>query len=171
MFGLGLSSVLNEYSVTVESISYPYPDGAMTICTDIFMKSGCDRMLIIDTDIIFEPKHVQMLLAHDVPFVSGVYPKKVRELEFPILPLDESTTCADLFKESNPLLVEVAACARGFTAIKREVFETCGATWKNMPDGSSEDFELCGRMRAAGIKVLIDRRILLRHEGSAVYPL
>jgi hypothetical protein len=173
MFGLGLSGVLDDYEVTAESISYPYPDGTMCLATQMFMDGGFDRMLIIDTDVIFEPRHVAMLLSHDVPFVAGLYPKKVRGLEFPMMPLNERDIPADIFSDdpkADPL-VEVAAIARGFCLIKREVFEKVGSTWKNMPDGSSEDFELCGRMRAAGIKVLVDQRVTLKHEGSAVYPI
>ena len=176
MFALGISSALDNCEITVESLSYPYPDGAMSIVTKLFMESDAERMITIDTDLIFTPRDVSMLLSHDVPFVAGIYPKKVRQLEFPIEPLDPNTTPSELFAP-DPFapgvepLVEVKSTARGFTNIHRSVFETCGSQWKNMPDGSSEDFELCQRMRAAGIKVLIDQRILLRHEGSAVYPL
>lgn len=176
MFALGLSEVFKNHEVTAESISYPYPDGALNIATKLFMESGVDRMLVIDTDVIFEPRDVALLLSHDVPFVAGLYPKKVRGLEFPMMPLNENDTPADIFADDPHFpgvepLVEVAAIARGFCAIKREVFEKVGSTWKNMPDGSSEDFELCKRMRAAGIKVLVDQRVLLKHEGSAVYPI
>jgi hypothetical protein len=173
MFALGISDVLNEHEITVESLSYPYPAAAMTMATELFMKLDADRMLVIDTDVIFEPRHVAMLLSHDVPFVAGIYPKKVPGLEFPMMPLDPSDSPTDIFSDdpnAKPL-VEVAAIARGFSLIKREVFEAVGSTWNNMPDGSSEDFELCQRMRAAGIKVLVDQRVTLKHEGSAVYPI
>jgi hypothetical protein len=180
MFALGISNVLDGYEITVESVSYPYPDAACTMMTDIFLKSTAERMVIIDTDLIFEPRHVAMLLSHDVPFVAGLYPKKVRGLEFPLMPLRETDTMEEagfvrdlkeLYGTSRSPLVEVAAVARGFTNIHRSVFDHVGPTWRNMPDGSSEDFELCQRMRANGIKVLIDRRILLKHEGSCVYPI
>lgn len=178
MFALGLSTVLDGYEIISESISYPCPCGSMNLATGIFLDSGAERMITIDTDLIFKPEHVAMLLSHDVPFVAGIYPKKIKGLYFPIELLTREVPFAeDPLAEGIEPLVEVKRVAKGFTAIHRNVFlnnRICPIGedyWRLSAGGHSEDFELCDRMRAAGVKILVDQRILLKHEGSATYPL
>lgn len=185
MFVLGLSGVLAGRKVVVKSISYPYPDGAMNIATSHFLDSGCDRMIIIDTDEVFEPWCVSLLLSHDLPFVSGLYPKKCPGLEWPCVPLDEDPL--PFADDGRPYPREVARCARGFLNLHRDVFIQmqdavpdyfCDQTqsqrklfWRGLPGGHSEDFEFCDRWRILGGKVLVDPRITVLHEGSVSYPI
>lgn len=184
MFGLALSPVLADYDVIAQGISYPYPDGAMNIATADFLESGADRMLVIDTDEIFSPAHVELLLSHDEPFIAGIYPKKKPGLEFPIVPLESNP---EPFAPGQPDPVEVARCARGFLNVHRSVFETMrphveeitdnetgrktGLYWRNLPGGHSEDFAFCDLWRSLGGRVLVDKRCTVKHEGSAVYPI
>src|SRR5580700_2342095 len=87
MFDAGLT-VLRNHRVSHLSISYPYPDGACNIATAEFLKSPCDAMVIIDTDVIFSPEDLGYLLSHEEePFVAGLYPKKQPGLNFPASPL------------------------------------------------------------------------------------
>tara|TARA_R110000868_G_scaffold6369_8_gene36287 strand:+ start:192 stop:830 length:639 start_codon:yes stop_codon:yes gene_type:complete len=184
MFALGLSKVLDKYEVIAQGISYPYPDGVMNISTADFLESGAERMLVIDTDEIFNPSHVEILMSHDLPFVSGIYPKKKVGLEFPIMPLESNLTP---FADGQPVPVEVARCARGFLNVHRSVFEEMKSSvskyvdaetgreqwefWKKLPGGHSEDFEFCDRYRQFGGKVMVDKRCTAQHEGSCVYPI
>lgn len=184
MFMLGMSGVLAERQVKVEGISYPYPDGSQNIASASFTKSGYDRLITIDTDEVFEPSDVAKLLAHDVPFVCGIYPKKRPGLEFPIVPLDGDNPLLD---DGRPSLREVARCARGFSSIHRSVFETMkphvptyiapetdleeSDYWRHLPGGHSEDFAFCDLWRSLGGKVFIDLDIRVKHEGSCSYPI
>lgn len=186
MCGLFMSKILDGWDIDMRSISYPYPDGAMNLCSSDFMESKCDRMLVIDTDEVFQPQDVALLLSHNLPFVSGIYPKKKPGMEFPILPLD-GRTCAEVFHKAQSPLVEVARCARGFLAVKREVFEAmaphvpeyddpetgkkCRQFWRPLPGGHSEDYRFCDEYRAIGGQIWVDRRVAVQHIGSAVYPM
>lgn len=177
-------SVLRNYDVSFQAISYPYPEGALQIATQLFRESGADEMVKIDTDVKFESIHLEMLLSHDEPLVFGLYPKKKPGLEFPIEALDENKTP---FAGDGPLLVEVARCAGGFMRVHRSVFDllepfveciTCAETkrpqwqfWKSLPGGHSEDYAFCDLYRMHGGRILVDKRICTQHEGSAVYPI
>lgn len=177
-------STLRDYSVTLQSISYPYPDGAMNKATADFLASDCEEMIVIDTDVIFSHEHLAMLLEHDEPLVFGLYPKKQPGLEFPAVPLESNPT--PFLQDGEPLR-EVARCARGFMRVHRSVFEqmkphvpsfTDAQTgkmefvfWQNLPGGHSEDFAFCDLWRLLGGKILIDKRICAQHEGSATYPI
>ena len=184
MFELGISGVLAGRQVFFEQISYPYPDGAMQLATATFRERGLDRMVVIDTDETFRPDDVRILLSHDLQFVSGLYPKKRLGLEFPVVPLDGDDN--PFIEDENPLR-EVARCARGFLSLHRSVFDIleshvsryfCEESkkeqplfWNNLPGGHSEDFALCDLWRRHGGKVWIDKRIVVRHEGSVSYPI
>ena len=177
------SGVLRGHELTFQSVSYPYPDGAMNIASQCFLESGADEMIVIDTDVVFKPNDLSRLLSHELPLVFGLYPKKKPGLEFPVEAIDEKYP----FAASQPDLVEVKRCARGFMRVHRSVFDdlkphvekiSCSETgrdqwifWKCLQGGHSEDFAFCDLYRSIGGKIMVDRRILTQHEGSAVYPI
>ncbi len=181
-------TVLQGYDVSLMHLSFPYCDGAMNIASNAFLDSGCDEMIVIDTDIVFKPAQLAWLLEHDEPLVFGLYPKKQPGLEFPI----EGLTLENPFSPNPhapgvPPLVEIKRAAKGFMRIKREVFEELAPLvpeyfdghlgrvayefWRVLPGGHSEDFAFCDKWRATGGHVLVDQRITAQHEGSAVYPI
>lgn len=177
---------LRKYDVILQPLSYPYPDGAMNIASNDFLASDADEMVVIDTDVIFEPRHLAFLLEHEVPLVFGLYPKKEVGLTFPCEWLGEENPFS-LTPFEAPPLVEVKRVARGFMRVHRSVFYTISNSclnytdaqtgksflqfWKNLPGGHSEDFNFCDLCRKHGIPVLVDQRIAAQHEGSAVYPI
>src|SRR5881394_2294227 len=160
MMSMLMHRCLKGRKLMMESFSFPYPEGAANIATAAFLMTDCDEMVIVDTDIIFQPHHMEMLLSHKVPLVSGIYPKKNPGLEFPIIPLPSDP---EPFKLNGSNLAEVECVPRGFLRIHRDVFELmkkdvtqyiCPETlqpswefWKNNVGGSSDDFAFCRRYR------------------------
>lgn len=158
----------------------------MNIASNDFLRCGADEMLTIDTDVIFEPKHVQYILEHDEPLVFGMYPKKQPGLTFPIELLEEENPFS-LDPRIGPPLVEVKRVARGFMRVHRSVFYEMAPHvpvftdentklkfrqfWQTLPGAHSEDFNFCDQWRASGGKILVDQRITAQHEGSAIYPI
>jgi hypothetical protein len=166
-----------------------------------FLKTDCDRMLIIDTDIIFTRTDIQNLLSHDVELVYGIYPKKD----------ERGDPCLGTFGDVplNGDLATLRRCGRGFMLVKRELIERMkednggpalryhnhGAVeWDFFPSGPvtgdfsalgdgvdadgyplrewiSEDWFFCERARQMGVPTVADVRIALRHEGGKVYEL
>lgn len=161
----------------------------MNIAAAEFERTDCEEMILIDTDVIFLPKHLGYLLEHKEPLVFGGYPKKVPGLYFPRELLSEENPFAqNPFAEGVNPLVEVKATARGFMRLHRSVLERMADSvplvpffktgegvmreyWKNRPGGHSDDYAFCDQWRALGGRVLIDQRITAQHEGSAVYPI
>lgn len=165
-----------------------------------FLKTDCDRMLIIDTDIIFTRRHIDNLLSHDVELVYGIYPKKD----------ERGDPCLCTFYET-PLdgdLATVRRCGRGFMLVKRSLIERMKEDnggpalryhnhgkieWDFFPSGPvtgefsalegvdadgypmrewiSEDWFFCERARALGVPTLVDVRIDLDHEGGKIFRL
>lgn len=164
-------------------------DQARSLMAHDALKDGFTELLWVDADIAFEPSDVDMLLAHDKPFVCGVYPKKgVRSLACHTLP----DTRELVFGEGGGL-VEILYAAGGFTLVRSSVYTllkeklalpVCNAQFgapfvpyylplvKETDAGAwylAEDFAFSERARQAGVSVYADTRIRLRHIGRYAY--
>lgn len=162
-------------------VSVPYPGYAMNVATHQFLSSDCDEMIVIDTDLVFQPEHLRMLMEHDEPLVFGLYPRRTVRFDLPMKPLESNPTP---FDQEGPLC-EVETTARGFMRVHRKVFERMkgsarqmstdfGLMWDFWPtsgDGTSEDYAFCRRWRELGGRVLVDKRILVKHAGQVQYPI
>lgn len=179
-----LMDAMNGRRIHWTSIGYPYPDGAMNMATAEFLKSPCERMLIIDGDMVFKRRDVDLLLSHEIPICGAVYTKKALGMHLCLSTVEERPFADDAWKEGVAPLVEVEWVGRGFLSIHRSVFEamwdapeyqaegkTQKAYWKLMPGGHSEDRFLCEKWRSLGGKVFVDQRITLGHEGTACFPI
>lgn len=180
MFQLGISGVLNGSRIVFESFSHPDPCATMNLAAESFLDSGCDRMVVIDSDHDFQPADIARLLSHDLPLVSGLYSKKTVDLEWPVMPIgDESPEV--LFADDAPSPVEVRCVPRGFISIHKSVFETLMPHvevdqglhffFRSLPGIASEDFTFCDLYRKHGGKVWLDHKIRVFHEGSCMYPI
>jgi len=188
--GMGLSVTAWAMSMLVATggnrifchISSPYCGYAMDVATHQFLESECDEMVLIDTDLIFTPQDLQHLMEHrGQPLVFGAYPKRKVQFDLPLVTLPDKPRP---FDDPGPLC-EVAKTARGFMRVHRTVFEKMKPHvpllsgefgnfhhfWPLAPDGTSEDFAFCAKWRELGGKILIDKRILVRHAGQVMYPI
>ena len=161
--------------------STPYPGYAMDIATKQFLQSDCEEMIVIDTDLVFKPQDLAHLMEHDEPLVFGLYSKRTVRFDPPLVPLPGQEDPS----KTPGVLWEVAKTARGFMRVHRSVFEKMQPHVKLMPntefgdmhsfwptsyDGTSEDFAFCRQWRAIGGRILIDKRVFVKHAGQVLYP-
>jgi hypothetical protein len=164
-------------------------DQARSMMVHDALKDGFTELLWVDADIAFEPSDVDLLLAHDKPFVCGIYPKKgVRALTCHVMP----GTRELVFGEEGGL-VEILYAAGGFTLVRSAVYAevkeklalpVCNAQFgmplvpfyqpmvKQTEAGAwylAEDFAFSERARQAGFSVYADTRIRLRHIGRYAF--
>jgi hypothetical protein len=165
------------------------------VLTRDFLDSGCDKLLFLDSDLLFEPEHIARIASHDRDIVGGMYAIKK---DGPDL-----RWCANGLKEGPPEagpdgLMPVAYVGTGFCCVKREVFlkmiET-GLAPEYRADGSgrlehdfwqvgvyeykdgrprrylSEDWMFCQLALDLGYKVWLDCAVMLGHVGAATWPL
>lgn len=150
-----------------------------------FLKTDCDYLLQIDSDIVFNEEHIVRIKSHDVPIVGGIYPVKEKETRW----------CLNKFKyniQNNSELLSVAETGTGFLLVHRDVFEAIrdddpAREYVCDHDGEikydywrvgvknrrylSEDWWFCQDAREAGFDILVDTKIILGHIGNVVYPL
>lgn len=153
------------------------------------LREGFTKLMWIDADIAFDPGDVDRLLAHDKPFVCGLYPKKSgRALASHVLPGTK-----ELVFGAEGGLVEILYAAGGFTLVDASVYATtrekltlptCNeqfdapfVPWyqpmlKETPDGPwylAEDYAFSERARQVGIGIFADTTIRLRHIGRYAF--
>jgi hypothetical protein len=188
MFDAAIGGAFAGHTISSGHLSYPYPSAACNIVGNAFLKSGADELFLVDTDVIFTPDDIRMLFSHNVPYVGGVLPKRCLGLHIAVFPYEPFAP--DPHAEGiNPLID--ADCGRGFVRIHRSVFELIKdhvptytdeqekngigeerfEFFSSKPGGHSEDFAFCELYRKLGGSPVVDQRIVLKHEGSAVYPI
>jgi hypothetical protein len=153
------------------------------------LAAGCQETLWIDADTAFHPDMVDRLRAHDLPIVSGIYPKKSkRELAIHTMP----GTKEIVFGKAGGL-IEILYAPTGFLLVRRAVYDKlreqlklphCFAdTGRTLvpyyaplirPDGDgwwylADDFAFCERARLCGFKIMADTTVRLLHIGSYAY--
>lgn len=149
-----------------------------------FLKSDCDHLLFIDSDMNFEPDSVLRLLAWNQtkPIVGGAYESR-KEGKIYILSLDGDKEHVQMDAMGN---VKARRIATGFMMIQRQVFEKLAEMhpeWEHKDNTSDamlhsffdfkvtregyigEDFLFCDRAQEAGFSVWIDPTIKLGHMG------
>jgi hypothetical protein len=149
-----------------------------------FLKSDCDHLLFIDSDMNFEPDSVLRLLAWNQtkPIVGGAYESR-KEGKIYILSLDGDKEHVQMDAMGN---VKARRIATGFMMIQRKVFEKLAEMhpeWEHKDNTSDamlhsffdfkvtregyigEDFLFCDRAQEAGFSVWIDPTIKLGHMG------
>lgn len=170
------------FEIVIASISDSHPGRGRNRAAANFLASGCDYMLFIDSDIIFTPQHIEMLMESAEPILAGIYCLKCEEVK----------PCLQTLPGHQPLatggIIEVARTGTGFLRIHKSVFEKLKETtleyvnhgrpeWDFFASGVvdkewlSEDWYFCDLARKAGFKVMVDTRIQLGHEGNIVYPI
>jgi hypothetical protein len=173
------------YNLAIERFSDSLAPRARNRAVAYFLNNDVckdrDYLMFIDSDILFEKDHIDMLMESDAPILAGLYCKKEKGIA-PCL-----NTLPGHVETKVGGYVEIAGT--GFLRIHRKVFEKMrpgmaahytnhgNDEWDFFPVGVvnneylSEDWYFCDKARQLGFKIMLDSRIQLRHEGVAIYPL
>ena len=130
-----------------------------------------DKILWIDSDIIFTVDDAMRLLGHDKDVVSGAYLLGSGEVTaYPKL-LGPGLMYDEVKEMTEP--VEVAGCGFGFLAVRQGVFESLSRPWfqaamVTTEDGFSfpmmgEDLSWCKRVTDAGFEIWFDPTVRVTH--------
>jgi GT2 family glycosyltransferase len=145
------------------------------------------HLLLVDTDIIFDPLDFDALAKHDLDIVSGMYCYSTSAYQegdkrnivagywdeeafkknyfFPPLNIGSAK------EKSTNGLVEVDWVGLGFVLIKSSVFSKIEYPWfqsetvsvGEFQDSTSEDVGFCRKVKKAGIKIMLDTNIKVNH--------
>lgn len=178
-------NVLRDEGHQVMTYFHPgnvYIAAARNVCVYYFLKSPCDDLIFIDSDVGFDKDAISKLLVHDRDLIAGIYPNKQDRVKYPmLLNFSKQNNC----KEEETGLVYADMVPTGFMRIKRSVFERMAAhydmkksheemysffdTGMIFEDDNTwygEDVAFCKRWRDMGGEMFIEPRINFTHTGT-----
>ncbi len=153
-----------------------------------FLESDCTHILMIDSDIAWNPVDVQRMINFDEDFVASLYPARGPDKCFLFRGIYGENKRMDVSKKG---LLEMEYIPAGFMLLKRCVLEKMQEHFPElhyMPKDASlahtegyclfdtevwdgefwgEDYVFCRRARQAGFQIWIDPTIRLDHAGVA----
>lgn len=155
-------------------------DGRNFLVED-FLKSDCDKMVFLDSDITFEKGALLQLALKQADFVGGAYRYKQPEETYPIRFTKEAESGANMWSDENGL-IEVDGLPFGFLCLSRNVFKKfderyperinnnfgrTSTAYFQLPilDGIlwGEDYTFCNEWRAMGGKIYLYPELELTH--------
>lgn len=181
------------------TLNETFPQKAKNMLCDVFMKSQCSHLLLVDSDIEFETDDIFEMLEFNQPVVGGLYNArtirwdKIVELarqrghknytgkdmqmlsrEYNFTPKDNDTANVDFTKD----FLEVDAVGSGIMLIQREALEKMqnvhGRFFDTDTDSSSGIFIedgawFCKKWRDLGGKVYLYTKCQSKHWGSYAF--
>lgn len=154
-----------------------------------FLQTDCTHMMMIDSDIAWNPTDIKKLVDYDEDFVAALYPARGPDKCFLFRGLYSDENKRMDVSEKGLLPMEYIPA--GFMLVKRHVLEKMIAHFPDLhyiPKDASlahteghmlfateiwngefwgEDYVFCRRAREAGFKIFIDPMIRLEHAGVA----
>lgn len=142
------------------------------------VNEGFDRVLWLDSDMIFEPDIMERLIEDmnaGARFVTALYFTR----KAPVVPciyraletMENGGTHGVSFEDyPKNALFEIAGCGMGACMMDTDVLRAAGNYGKPFSpmDGWGEDFSFDIRVRQAGIGIFCDSRIIAGHIGQSI---
>ena len=142
------------------------------------VESGCDRVLWLDSDMVFDDD-LLIRLGEDLDagwdMVCGIYFKR----RLPVTPVIyrsiEATTgkCEVYSDYPRDSLFEIAGCGFGTVMMTTELLTRADAEFKTGPFTPllklSEDLSFCARAKNVGARIGCDSRVKVGHVGQMVF--
>lgn len=158
-----------------------------------FNNKDITHLLLLDTDILFEPQQILDLINRNVDIIAGMYPystsayakendKQIiaglwneeefkKHHYFPPFTIGEARAKA---ASTGTGLIEVDWVGLGLAVIKPKVFMDIEYPWfaseiikiAELTDSTSEDVGFCRKVTKAGYKIYLDTKIRVQHHKS-----
>ena len=154
---------------------------ARNMLTAEALDTGADRVLFIDSDMVFKPDLMERLAAdmdeRDLDYVCGIFVKR----RLPTIPcvyktlvLEDGKGRTEIYADyPQDSIFQVAGSGFGAvmvsTALLKDVYDTYGPPFLPYPGVLGEDLSFCWRARQLGYELYCDSRIKVGHMGTFVY--
>lgn len=147
-------------------------------------KYNYDRLIFMDTDQIYPPDYIDMMLAHDEPVVTGLNVSRYYPFEFTVYKVTGEQFYEQVpylkfetMKLPNKAIFECDLTGTGAMMIDpkildereielpyfKDIFASDGCR-RIVPD----DFYFCSLLYRAGIKITVDRNIMVKHIAKMI---
>ena len=148
---------------------------------NVALGEGCynyDRVLFMDTDQVYPPEYLEMMLAHNEPIVTGLNVSRYYPFEFTTYRFDgeenKDGVTVPRFKEMRPpddqKSYECDCTGTGALMVDPDILNAIPKPYfKDIYDNEGcvrylcDDFYFCWLLYKAGIKIVVDQNIVAKH--------
>lgn len=129
---------------------------------------GANKLIMLDTDMVYHPKTITSLLARKLPIVGGLSFRRYSPFDSIMLKITD-TGYESINEWEEGELVEVDATGAGCIMYDMDVFKKMPAPWfkfrKEEKTGltTGEDIGFCQDLKAAGYRIFVDTSVPSDH--------
>lgn len=137
-----------------------------------------DKILWLETDMVFEPQDIVNLLSIDQPIVSAIYPAGTDAPDAAVAGMfPDLRMSVKKCREAPPSIVPVDYAGLGCIAVAKGVHEAMGYPWfvesnvvneDGMIRHDSDDFTFCKRAKEAGFQTHVHTGVIVGHQKSII---
>ena len=140
-----------------------------------------DKMLWLETDMVFSPEDAMKLLEADADMVSALYAMGPGQEDFAVAGLykdgQEMRFVIPSRSQTKEDLTPAEFCGLGMVAVRKGVFEAMQYPWfdtlyETSADGTvryvGDDFGFCKKVRAHGFRIYVHNHVRAGHEKQVV---
>jgi GT2 family glycosyltransferase len=159
------TNILLEFSMISSSLVY---DAREYIASE-FLKSDCEYLMFIDSDMTFHPQSIEFLVKHDKEFVTAKAFKRVKPYQpcfYTKVNIDEGSNQPPYLE--TPVgygegLLPIEGAGLACALIKRSAFEKINAPYFFPLPHVGEDLTFCNKLKNAGVKMFCDTTLQFGH--------
>lgn len=143
----------------------PFLGKARNDLVDRFLKSDCDNLLFLDSDVGFDVRNLIRVLNHKQEIVGGLVPKRDSKVETAF----HQNALTGVIEKG---LFQSLELPTAFMRIKRTAFEKIAKPYfraESSEDAFGEDIYFCRKWVAAGGHFWIDSDIDFSHTGEYIW--
>lgn len=158
-----ITAMKKGINLSYELIGHSLVYVAREEATEKFLKSDCDYLLFLDSDMMPTSDMLVNLIEHDKPIITALAFRRVPNYEPCIFKSIKDE--AEVYTDYPKGLIEIEGCGMACCLIKKEVFEKIQKPYF-IPNILGEDLSFCQRARKFGIPIYCDTNLICKHIGS-----
>jgi hypothetical protein len=156
----------HEFSFCMVSNSLIY-DAREYIATE-FLKSDCEFLMFIDSDMTFHPQSIDFLLRHNLEFVTAKAFKRVKPYQpcfYTKFDYKDGVPELEAPAQYGEGLLPIEGAGLACALIKRSAFEKIQPPYFFPLPNVGEDLTFCLKLKNAGVKMYCDTTLQFGHLG------
>ncbi len=165
-----------KYPIMLSIVDSTFITLARNRLIDNFLKSNADYALFIDSDMVLPHNAIEGLLSHKKDAISALYLRRLPPHE-PVAMKKNNEKYENIKQIPSQDEFEVDATGLGCFLIKREVIEAIAHEKPIFAIEEKADFQVkgedtifCEKIKKAGYKIWVSKKILVGHFGATVFP-
>jgi GT2 family glycosyltransferase len=151
-----------QFGFTQNSLVYE----ARETLVEQFLKTECEAIMFIDSDMVFDHRSIEYLESHNLPMVTAKAFKRVPPYQpcfYTTVTEKDGLPYLESPVEYGIGLLEIQGCGMACVLIRREVFTKIQQPYFFPQKHMGEDLSFCLKVKEAGVKMYCDTSLQFGH--------